>query len=128
MVILAYLAVLVFMALLTIWTIQGATPPFYVPGVGTTQLQWWVRGSALALFAFSSVVFMIVYSRSRTGLLYWYSLGLALFAIHCFPAMLTVILDSPIHWMQRLTHYLGAVYLLMAVLTAFRGAGSKGRE
>ncbi len=123
---LAYLGVLVFMALLTIASLQGAIPPFFIQGVGPTLLRQVVLGTAAALFAMSSLLFMIFYSKSRSEFLYWYSLALALIAAGLSAVFLQKAVGSPIGWTGRSTQYLGGIYFIIAVLTALRGARAKG--
>jgi len=125
-VMLAYLGVLVFTALLTMASLQGAIPPFFVQGVGPTLLRQVVLGTATALFAMSSLHFMIFYSKSRSEFLYWYSLALALIAVGLSAVFLQKAVGSPIGWAGRSAQYLGGIYFLIAVLTALRGARAKG--
>ncbi|MDH5662692.1 MAG: hypothetical protein OEY92_06815, partial [Elusimicrobiota bacterium] len=62
-VVLVYLGVLVFIALVTIASLREAIPPFFIQGVGPTPLRQGVLGSAVALFAISSFLFMKRYSK-----------------------------------------------------------------
>lgn len=123
---LAYLGVLVLTALVTIASLQGAIPPFFIQGVGPTLLRQVVLGTAVALFALSSLLFMRRYSRSKSGLLYWYSLALALIAVGLSAVLLQKAVGSPIGWVGRSAQYLGGIYFLTAVLTTMRGARAKG--
>jgi len=123
---LAYLGVLVFMAILTAAALQGATPPFFVPGVGLTVLLYWLLRITAALFAVSSLIFMRIYFQSKVDILYWYSLSLALVALGtCSYLLMRGVTDVPVHWVFRLAYYLGAVYLLISVLTT-RGVRASG--
>lgn len=124
----AYLVVLVFMALLVIATLQGVTSPFFIPGVGTTLLSDLVKGVSLPIFAVSSLIFMRLYFKSKVSLLYWYSLAVALIATGLFAHLLLRVTDVPIQWMGRFAYYMSGVYLLISILTTFKSAGSKGRE
>ena len=120
-VMLASLGVVMFLAWLTIATFQGVTPAFYIEKVGTTPLQNWVTGASSALFAMSFLILMRLYLRSRSDILYWYSLALALIAAGRFASSLIEIADTPIHWVARFAQYLGAVYLLVTVLISVKG-------
>jgi len=124
--ILAYLGVLVFMALLTIASLQGAIPPFFIQGVGPTLLRQVVLGTAVALFAISSLLFMGLYSTSKSDFLYWYSLALALIALGLAAVFLQQAVGSPTGWAGRSAQYLGGIYFLIAAITAIRGARTKG--
>jgi hypothetical protein len=125
---LAYLGVLVFMAILTVAALQDATPPFFVPGMGPTVLFYWVLGITVALYVISSLSFMRIYFDSRTHIVYWYSLSLALVALGtCSLLLMGGATDVPVHWVGRLAYYLGAAYLLISVLTT-RGARASGTQ
>jgi PAS domain S-box-containing protein len=124
--ILAYLGVLVFAALLTIASLQGALPPFFIQGVGSTVVRQAVLGIATALFAYSSLLFMVRYARTKSDFLYWYSLALALLAVGLFAVLFQKTVGSPIGWAGRSAQYLGGIYFLIAALTAARSARVRG--
>lgn len=125
-VLLAFLGVLAFTALLTTASLLGALPPFFIQGVGPTAVRQAVLGTAMALFAFASLLFMIRYARTRSDFLYWYSLALALLAVGLSALFLQKAVGSPIGWAGRSAQYLGCIYFLIAVLTAARGARARG--
>ncbi len=125
-VVLAYLGVLVFIALFTIAGLREAIPPFFVQGVGPTPLRQGMLGSAVALFAISSFLFMRRYSKLKVDFLYWYSLALALIAAGLSAVFLQKAVGSPIGWAGRSAQYLGGIYFFVAVLTVTRGARAKG--
>jgi PAS domain S-box-containing protein len=117
--ILAYLSVLVFTALLTIASLRGATPPYMIQGIGPTLLGRAVLGTAVALFGFSSLFFMRLYSKSKEAFEYWYSLALALIAVGLSAVFLQKAVGSPIGWAGRSAQYLGGIYFLVAVLITY---------
>jgi PAS domain S-box-containing protein len=116
---LAYLSVLVFVALLTIASLRGATPPYILQGIGPTPLGRAVLGTAVALFGFSSLLFVRLYSKSKEAFQYWYSLALALIAVGLSAVFLQKAVGSPIGWAGRSAQYLGGTYFLIAVLTTY---------
>ena len=118
-VILAYLGVLVFVASLTIASLRGATPPYILQGIGPTPLGRAVLGTAVALFGFSSLLFMRLYSGSKEAFPYWYALALALIAVGLSAVFLQKAVGSPIGWAGRFAQFLGGIYLLIAVLTTY---------
>jgi len=126
--ILVYLGVLVFAALLTVASLQGATPPFFIQGVGPTLLRQTVLGTALALFALSSILFMRRYSKSKSPILYWYSLALALIAVGLSAVFLQRAVGGPIGWTGRSAQYLGGIYFLIAVLAGGRGTRTERKQ
>lgn len=124
--IIAYLGVLVFTILLTTTSLQGAIPPFFIQGVGPTLLNNGVTGTAMALFAISALLFMRVHSKSKSEILYWYSLALALIAVSMSAFFLSPAPGSAVAWSGRSATCLGGVYFLISVLTAGRGTRTEG--
>ncbi len=119
---LAYGGVIVFLTTLTLLAFQGATPPFFVPGSGSTVLRQVVVAAGLCLFAASSIVFMRLYYGSRSGILFWYSMALALTAIGLAAFYFGRTVGDPIAWAGRSATYLGGIYFLIAIWSAVRSA------
>jgi len=118
-VILAYLGVLVFTALLTVASLRSAIPPFFIQELGPTLLRQVVLGTAVALFGISSLFLMRLYSKSKEAFPYWYSLALALIAVGLFAVFLQKAVGSPIGWAGRSAQYLGGIYFLIAALITY---------
>ena len=125
-VVIAYLGVLVFTAVLTMAVLQGAFPPFFIQGIGPTLFRQEVLGTAVALFAISSFLLMRLFFKWKSDFLYWYSLALALIAIGLSAMFLQKAVGGPIGWAGRSAQYFGSIYFLIAVLTAIRGAPTRG--
>ena len=123
---LAYGSVLAFTTLFAAAALEGLTPLFFVPGVGQTTLRMGVLGSTAALFAVSSIMFAKRYfsSRSRSSTLYWYFLALGLTGVGLAAVFFGRAPGDPISWTGRTAMFLGGVYFLKAVHTAFKGMGS----
>jgi hypothetical protein len=121
--VLAYGSVLAFATLFAIVALEGMTPLFFIPGVGQTPLRMDVLGSAAALFAVSSILFARRYfsSRSRSSTLYWYFLALGLTGVGLAAVFFGRAPGDPISWTGRTAMFLGGVYFLKAVHTAFKG-------
>ena len=122
--ILAYGGAVGFLAALTGFALLGATPAFFVPGAGSTILRQAVVGAGLFLFAASSILFLRLYHDSRSGILFWYSMALALTAIGLAAFYFGRTVGDPIAWTGRIATYLGGIYSLIAVWSAFRGLHS----
>jgi len=118
-----YLGILGFTALLTSLSLQGALPPFLTKQGSRTPLNLTVLVLTVALFALSSLVFMKFYSKSRSDIIYWYSLALALLATSSASFFLSSVPGDLISWLGRSATWLGSIYLLVAVLTAMMGKG-----
>lgn len=122
-----YLGILASISLVTLLTFRGLIPPFYVPGESSTQLKDIVRGIATFFFFASSLIYIIVYYKSPTDFLYWYSLGLMLFTF----GSLSIFLGenySRIVSLGRASQYVGSIYFLIAVLRAHSQASGRNRE
>ena len=122
-VLLVYGGVLAFTTIFAIAALEGMTPLFFVPGVGQTSLRMAVLGSAATLFVASSILFARRYffSRSRSSTLYWYFLALGLTGVGLAAVFFGRAPGDPISWTGRTAMFLGGVYFLKAVHTAFKG-------
>ncbi len=123
--ILGYVGITIFMALITIASMRGIIPPFFIQGVGPTILREGVLGTAAILFAFSFLIFMGMYLKNGEVFLYWYSSALALTVINLSASLINKAAGSPIGWTARFSQYLGGIYLLIAIITAIRSAKAR---
>jgi len=122
----AYGCVCIFVVIYTFATVKGLVPSFFIQGVGPTVLRQAVVAAAVILLALSSAFSMHTYAQWKSDFLYWYSLGLALVAIGLCAVFLQNAVGSPIGWLGRSAQYFGGVFTLVAVVTAWRSAISKG--
>ncbi len=116
----AYTACLVALGLLWVLVLHHNFPVFLRPGEGPTVLRQAVLGVAIAQFSFSGIL-MGVYSR-RTGLLFffWYAMGLGMIAAGLLAISLITVTDGPLIWLGRGGQYLGGIYILLAIVSAYR--------
>lgn len=121
-----YLGCVFLMGLLTLGSVQGLMPPFFIQGVGPTLLRQQVLGAADILFVFSFLVFMATYLRSKEAFLYWYACALALTAISLTAFFLQSSVGSPLGWVGRFSQYVGGVYFIISLLAAGRSTGTRG--
>ena len=121
---LAYGSAVGFLVALTLLALVGVTPSFFVPGIGPTMLRQVVVAAGLFMFAASSILFMRLYRDSRSGILFWYSMALALTTVGLGAFYFGRTVGDPIAWTGRIAIYLGAVYSLIAIWSAFRGSHS----
>ena len=113
--------------LAVVWIFQtGMAPAFFQPGVGPTLLRQQALGASTILFAAASLVLMRMYSRSKDGILYWFSLGLAAVSIGFLSAFLGKVPGGPFSWLGRISVALGGLYLLYAIVEAY-GSGKAGQ-
>jgi PAS domain S-box-containing protein len=119
---LGYLAVLIVIALLILLTITGTMPPFFIQGVGPTEIRQNVAGWTIVLFTLSSLFTMHRFLRQQAPFLYWYSLALALVALAMLAFFLQPAVGSPIGWVGRSSYVLGGIYFLISVVSGLREA------
>jgi hypothetical protein len=120
-----YLGILVSISLVTLLIFRGLIPPLYVPDESSSvQIKDIVRGVATIFFLASSLIYIRLYYKSRTDFLYFYSLGLTLFAF-CLISLSLGAADTRISWLGRVSQYAGSIYFLIAVLCAYRQASGR---
>ncbi len=76
----------------------------------------------------SSLVLWMLYRRSKSSLIYWYSLGLFLIALGMALALILKTTSSPLSWMGRSALYFSGIFLFIAVLVARAEARARGVE
>jgi PAS domain S-box-containing protein len=119
---LGYLAVLIVIGLLVGLTITGIMPPFFIQGIGPTEIRQNVAGWTIVLFTLSSLFTMHRFLRQQASFLYWYSLALALVALAMLAFFLQPAVGSPIGWVGRSAYVLGGIYFLISVVSGLREA------
>jgi len=120
-----YGLVIGFLTLLIVLSFMGLTPAFFVPGSGSTQLRLVVVAATLFLFAISALVFVRLYQNSRSGILFWYSMALALTAVGLGAFYVARLPGDPIAWTGRTATYLGGVYSIIAIWSAVRNPSER---
>lgn len=111
--------------LVTVLAFMGLTPAFFIPGTGSTQLRLVVVAATLFLFTVSALVFVKLYQSSKSGILFWYSMALALTAIGLGAFYVARVPGDPIAWAGRTATYLGGVYSIIAVWSAVRNPSGR---
>ena len=119
---LAYGGAVGFLVALTVFALLGATPAFFVPGAGSTLLRQVVVAAGLFMFSASSILFMRLYHDSRSGILFWYSMALALTTVGLGAFYFGRTVGDPIAWTGRIAIYLGGIYSSIAIWSAIRGS------
>jgi PAS domain S-box-containing protein len=116
----AYVGVVAFIAALTALTFSGIMPVF-ITSQGPTLLRTTVLGVTFFLFAFSAILFLWRYERTKVTTLYWYSLALGLFAVAFLSFMLQVQLADSFGWIGRVAEYSGGIFFIVALLQPAAG-------
>ena len=114
-----YSGVIVFIVALTALAILSLTPAFFVAGSGTTTLRQAIVIMSVSLFTLASIIFARVFYSSRSGILFWYSMALALTATGIGSSFFGRTVGDPIAWASRIAIYLGGIYFLITVWSAF---------
>ena len=122
---LAYATVFAFMVLLTVLTVTGALPRFFVPDQGYTVLRQVVLGLGVVALLAASVFFGLVYRRQPSRFVLLCALGFGMIAVSLGALVLTrAVSGSPIVWIGRAGQWVGGIYLVMAVLTIERSGAA----
>ena len=100
--------------------------PVFLTSTGPTEIRLTVIAVTIILLFASCIVFGWRYFKTRSSILYWYSLALALFGLAFVAALLTTTLGGPMNWLSRITIYLSGTYFLISLLS--RGGAEKTDE
>ena len=103
--------------LMTLLTILDVFPTFFASGVGVTLTDQIVFSIAVLLFSLNSALFLRHYLKSKSNVLYWFTLALSLDALGTFGVTLQVQFSDIVVWTGRLGLYIATVYFLIAVLS-----------
>lgn len=110
----SYVGGLVLVMLITILASSDVLPAFLTSG-GPTVLRIVVLTTSVILILISSLLFALRYQRSRSTIIYWHTLGLALFGLALVASVLTVHLGEAMNWASKTALYLSAVYFFVAI-------------
>jgi PAS domain S-box-containing protein len=119
---LAVTGVVFMVGLLTLATLQGLTPTFFVQGSGPTPLRQAVLGTAACVYFVCGLMQIDRFRSSKQSFHYWYGLSLLMVALGLFGFYMQKSVGSPLGWLSRSGHYIAAFFALVAVLTTFHKA------
>jgi PAS domain S-box-containing protein len=91
--------------------------PVFLTSTGPTLLRRTVLAALIVMLFGSFVIFEYRYFKTKSPILYWYSLALALFGLAMVAAYFTVKLGDPMNWLSRITIYLSGIYFIIALLS-----------
>jgi PAS domain S-box-containing protein len=117
-----YVGALGFVVFLTFAGVRELLPAFFIEGQGGTSIRQMVVATAVVLFFLAGLGTMREYLRSKSHLLYWYSLGLVLMAMGMGGVLLQTSTGTPLNWMGRIAQLLAGVYLTVSILVALKEA------
>ncbi len=119
----AYGLVLALLGLVWFLAWNGLTPVFFVQGQGATSIRQAILGAAVFTFSLAAAMHLIRSSRMTSVFLRFYGLGLGLIATGLLGVLVITQVGSLLGWAGRLAQYAGGIYILIAVLAAFRESG-----
>ena len=117
----AYFLMGILITSLSLLALYNVLPEFFSPQ-GFSVLGNSVQAITLALFIASTILFIHIYSESKSKVLYWYSLGLGLYAIGVISSITISAINTPLFWIGQITQYTGSVFFLIAIGNA-KGEG-----
>jgi PAS domain S-box-containing protein len=121
--ILSYLLVFVLVVGLAFLVQNHFWPVYFVQGKGPTITDLAVLYVTITLFAISALILLIHNLKERLNFNIWYGLGLGLIAIGLIGVSVQTSVGDPLNWIGRISQYLGAVYILIAIIVSFRETG-----
>ncbi|HKM60293.1 MAG TPA: PAS domain S-box protein, partial [Candidatus Bathyarchaeia archaeon] len=113
-----YIASVAVVILVSALAYYGFAPKFFINNSGATFVDISVLATTILFFAMSSLLLMRRQLKSKFPALFWYSLGLALFAIGLLGVSFEKSLGDPIGWIGKIAQYVGGLYFLIAVIKA----------
>ena len=119
--IITYAAFVITILLLSALTLDDMLPPFFT-STGPTDLREFVLGTAGLLFAIAFTIHVRAFLKSKSTVLYWYSLALGSVAMGLLGSLLVTEFNGVLAWLTRIGQYIGGFYFLFAVL-ALRSTG-----
>ena len=103
---------------------SGHWPASFIEGAGVTPFDRAVLYCAIALFGLSAVMLRLGVPSTTSRFRRWYSLGLGLIALGLVAVSLQLKIGDPLNWVGRASQYLGAVFMLAAVVSTVRERGA----
>jgi PAS domain S-box-containing protein len=121
-----YIAAVVFVLAISALALLGYLPTFYTAS-GPTLIRQIVLGSGILFFAIACILFIGQYLKSKASSLYWYALAIGLFSISLSSTFEIKMLGDVPTWLGRIGLYIGAIFLLAAILSTKKKADSTDR-
>ncbi|WP_338032569.1 PAS domain S-box protein [Desulfocurvibacter africanus] len=106
---------------------MGLTPAFFIQGQGATPLRQLILMVSLVLLAFATANLLHLFQRRKSSFAWWFMLGLITMMAGTLAFSINLGVGSPLGWVGRAANYLGCLYLLAAVVAAYRQADRFGQ-
>ncbi|MBI0583799.1 MAG: PAS domain S-box protein [Methanomassiliicoccus sp.] len=121
----AYLSVLLAVAILILLGYMGKLPSF-LDSTGFTDLHGVTIAISITLIFVASAGFAMEYIHTRSPVLQWFSLALALVGLGVIGSAIAITLTEPITWISRICGYMAGLYLLVALLSVKSASDARG--
>jgi hypothetical protein len=115
------LAAVSMVTVISLLTVLNIFPPFFINGTGVTLTDQIILSIIVIFFFVTSVLFLRQYVKTRSNVLFWYTLGLVLDMIGAYGLSLQLQFSDIVVWTGRIGVYLAAVYYLIALLSSKEG-------
>jgi two-component system, chemotaxis family, sensor kinase Cph1 len=120
----SYLAVIALISVVAFLVGNHLWPVYFIQGSGPTAIDLAVLYATIILFSVSALLLLIHSVKDKLNFRIWYGLGLGLIAVGLFGVSLQTDIGDPLNWMGRVSQYLGAVYILIAIISSIRETGT----
>jgi PAS domain S-box-containing protein len=117
-----YAASIIAVALMSIATLEGWLPVFFIQGVGGTPVRQFVVASAAVMLGLATAVLGTLGRRAPSRFVDWYAPGIGVVALGLGGVLLDTLTGSLLDWICRAAQYMGGLYLLVAGIAAVRDA------
>jgi PAS domain S-box-containing protein len=119
----SYVAVIVLICVVAFLVGGHFWPVYFVEGIGPTTSDLAVLYTTILLFAISAILLLIHSTKGELNFRIWYGLGLGLIAVGLIGVSLQTDIGDALNWIGRISQYLGAVYILIAIILSIRETG-----
>ena len=109
--------------LITVLTLEGWTPLFFVQGTGGTPIRTAMLGSSALMFGLTAAMFWRSNRAVPSAFLRWYGAALLLVATGLLGVMIAPVFGGLLSWTGRAAQYLGGLYMLAAAIASLRESG-----
>jgi PAS domain S-box-containing protein len=123
LIIISYLGIIALITLVALLVRNHIWPVYFVQGTGPTAVDLTVLYTTITLFAISALLLVTYRIKDVLNFRIWYGLGLGLIALGLFSVSIQMSVGDPLNWMGRISQYLGAVYILIAIILSFKETG-----
>ena len=118
-----YILVMALISVLSYLVYNHIWPIYFVQGSGATITDLSVLYITIILFLVSAVLLLRNNNMENLKFRRWYAYGLILISVGLFGVSIQTSVGDPINWVGRISQYLGAVYILIAIISSIRMTG-----